>query len=80
MERKEIYLKLSEVFCDVFDLDEVDLNDSTTQKDVEDWDSISHVYLITEIQNAFGIKFASSEIYQWKNVGEMVDSIASKGL
>ena len=78
MDRKEVFLKLDEVFCDVLDLDEIALNDTTTMDDVEDWDSLSHVHLIMEIQKVFGIKFTSSEIITWKNVGEMVDSILSK--
>lgn len=78
MERKEIYQKLTEVFCDVLDLEEVELNDATTQDDIEDWDSLSHVHLIVEVQKVFGIHFTSSEINSWKNVGELVDSILSK--
>lgn len=78
MERKEIYQKLAEVFCEVLDLEEVDLNDATTQDDIEDWDSLSHVHLIVEVQKVFGIHFTSSEITSWKNVGELVDSILSK--
>lgn len=78
MERKEIYQKLTEVFCDVLDLEEVELNDATTQDYIEDWDSLSHVHLIVEVQKVFGIHFTSSEINSWKNVGELVDSILSK--
>lgn len=78
MDRKEVFLKLDEVFCDVLDLDEIALNDVMTMDDVEDWDSLSHVHLIMEIQKVFGIKFTSIEIIIWKNVGEMVDSILSK--
>ena len=78
MDRKTVFLKLDEVFCDVLDLDEITLNDATTMDDVEDWDSLSHVHLVMEIQKAFGIKFTSLEIISWKNVGEMVDSILSK--
>ena len=78
MERKEIYQKLAEVFCEVLDLEEVELTDATTQEDIEDWDSLSHVHLIVEVQKVFGIHFTSSEITSWKNVGELVDSILSK--
>lgn len=78
MERKEIYQKLAEVFCEVLDLEEVELTDATTQNDIEDWDSLSHVHLIVEVQKVFGIHFTSSEIISWKNVGELVDSILSK--
>jgi acyl carrier protein len=59
-------------------LDEVALTDSTTADDIEEWDSLSHVQLVVAIEKAFGIKFTALEIMKWKNVGELVDSIAQK--
>ena len=78
MERKEIFEKLNEIFCDVLDLDEIELTDSSCADDIEEWDSLSHIQLIVAIEKAYGIKFTSLEIMKWKNVGEMVDSIMSK--
>jgi acyl carrier protein len=78
MERTDIYDKLNDIFVDVLDLDEVALTDSTTADDIEEWDSLSHVQLVVAIEKAFGIKFTALEIMKWKNVGELVDSIAQK--
>ena len=78
MERTEIYDKRNDIFVDVLDLDEVALTDSTTADDIEEWDSLSHVQLVVAIEKAFGVKFTSLEIMKWKNVGELVDSIAQK--
>ena len=78
MERTEIYDELNDIFVDVLDWDEVALTDSTTADDIEEWDSLSHVQLVVAIEKAFGVKFTSLEIMKWKNVGELVDSIAQK--
>lgn len=78
MERTDIYDKLNDIFVDVLDLDEVALTDSTTADNIEEWDSLSHVQLVVAIEKAFGIKFTALEIMKWKNVGELVDSIAQK--
>ena len=78
MERKEIFNKLSEIFIDVLDLDEVELTDETSANDIEEWDSLSHIQLIVAIEKAFGIKFTSLEIMNWKNVGEMVNTMEEK--
>ena len=78
MERSDIYTKLNEIFCDVLDLDEVQLADVTVADDIEEWDSLSHIQLIVAIEKAFGIKFNSLEIMKWSNVGEMVNSILAK--
>ena len=78
MERKEIFSKLNEIFIDVLDLDEVELTDETSANDIEEWDSLSHIQLIVAIEKAFKLKFTSSEILKWKNVGEMVDTMITK--
>jgi len=75
MERKVIFEKLNEIFMDSLDLEEVNLTDETTANDIEEWDSLSHVQLIYDIEEELGVKFSSREVMKWKNVGEMVDSI-----
>lgn len=78
MERKEIFEKLNEIFCDVLDLDGVELTDLTSADDIEEWDSLSHIQLIVAIEKKFNIKFTSLEIMKWANVGEMVTSMEEK--
>lgn len=74
MNRQEIYEKLNQVFSDVFDED-IRVNDETTAADIEDWDSLTHITLISEVEDAFGIHFSMNEVLGLKNVGEMVDII-----
>jgi len=78
MTRQEIFEQLNDIFIDVLDLEEVELNAETSANDIEEWDSLSHIQLIVAIEKVFGIKFTSLEIMKWKNVGEMVCSIEEK--
>lgn len=78
MEKSEILSKVQDVFRDVLDDEGIVIERETTANDVEDWDSLTHVQLVVGIEKAFGLKFTSLEIISWKNVGEMVDSIAAK--
>lgn len=78
MERKEIFNKLNEIFCDVLDLDEVELTEASCAEDIEEWDSLSNIQLIVAIEKEFGVKFTSKEIMTWETVGNMVDSIMEK--
>jgi acyl carrier protein len=78
MERKEIFSKLNEIFIDVLDLDEVELSETTSANEIEEWDSLSHIQLIVAIEETFKIKFTSLEIMKWKNVGEMVTTMEEK--
>ena len=70
--------KLQEIFQDVFDDEEIELFDAMTAVDVEDWDSLSHITLIHEIEAAFGIRFTTKEVLATKNVGEFIALIGSK--
>lgn len=78
MERKMIFEKLNVIFRDVLDNDDIVLEDSTCANDIEEWDSLGQIQLTVAIEKTFNVKFKSSEIIKWKNVGEMVDSIIAK--
>lgn len=78
MERKEIMERVTSVFRDVFDDEELIITDSTTANDIEDWDSLTHITLISEIEDEFGYKFGMKEVLGLKNVGEMIDLLESK--
>lgn len=78
MERNEIFKKLNEIFNDVLDCEDIELEENTSANDIEEWDSLSHIQLIVAIEKAFKIKFTSLEIMKWKNVGEMVDTIEQR--
>ncbi len=75
---EKILNELSLLFKDVLEVDSVVLSESTTAEDVEDWDSLTHIMLITEIEKKYKIKFTSSEITGFKNAGELANSILSK--
>lgn len=78
MERKEIFEKLTEIFVDIIDDGDIELNDNTTADDIDGWDSLTQIQLVVQIEKTFNIKFTSIEIRTFANVGEMVDSIMSK--
>ena len=78
MSREEIYEQLNEVFRDVFDDDKNQVNDHSTSRDIEDWDSLEHINLIAAIETQFGMKFTMGQVVTMKNVGEMVDIISSQ--
>lgn len=78
MDRKEIFEKLTVIFRDVMDNDEIVLEENTTAEDIEEWDSLAHVQLIEKIEGEFGVKFSAKEMTSWDDVGEFVDSIQAR--
>ncbi len=78
MDSKVIYQRLNKVFRDVFDDDDITVNDKTTANDIEDWDSLEHITLMAAVQKEFKVKFSMGEIASMKNVGEMVHIIEKR--
>ena len=78
MSRAEIFEKLNEVFQDVFDDEDIEVTETTTSDDIEDWDSLEHINLIVAVEKCFGMKFNMGEVTTMKNVGAMVDIIESR--
>lgn len=75
---EEILTKLNVIFRDVLDNDTIELKPETTAADIEEWDSLSHIMLMAEIEKQFKIKFTSSEITKFRDIGDLVNSIMTK--
>ncbi len=78
MEKEAIMQRLTQIFKDVFDLDDVSINSETTANDIEEWDSLEHINLISAVESSFKMKFKMKEISTMKNVGEMVSIIEER--
>ena len=78
MSREMVYEKLNNIFREIFDNDSIVITDNTVADDIEGWDSLEHINLITAIEDDFNIKFTMRELSNMKKVGDMVDLILSK--
>ena len=79
MTREEAYERLTKVFRDVFDDEDIVLCDETTADDIEDWDSFEHINLVVAVEDEFSFKIPMGKVITMKNVGEMVDIILEFG-
>ena len=78
MEKEAITHKLRTVFQKVLEEKEITITREMTAQDVEKWDSLRHVQLISEVETTFGIKFKLREIMSMNNVGDLIDLIDIK--
>ena len=78
MNREEVFVRLNSVFQDVFDDESIEVTDTTTADDIEDWDSLEHINLVAAVEKEFKIKFSMGQIVSMKNVGEMINIILEK--
>ena len=78
MTHGEIHERLTEVFRDVFDDPTLEISDSTTAKDIEGWDSLTHINLIVATEEALGVSFTTKQVQALANVGDFMRLIASR--
>ena len=78
MTRDDIFHGVHQIFQDIFDDENLIINNGTNSKDIEDWDSLNHINLVTAIEKEFNIKFALGELEDLKDVGAMIDLMVAK--
>jgi len=78
MTRKEIFIEVQGIFRDIFDDDNLVIQNNTNADDIEEWDSLNHINLISVIEKEFKIKFALGELASLKDVGALIDMILEK--
>ena len=78
MTRVEVFTCIQDIFRDIFDEDDLVISDSTNSDEIEDWDSLNHINLVSAIEQEFGVKFTLVELVSLKNVGEMIDLMTFK--
>ncbi|WP_104697215.1 MULTISPECIES: acyl carrier protein [unclassified Helicobacter] len=78
MQTNEIKERLQEIFRDIFDDENLEISEATTANDIEEWDSLMHISLVSSIEKEFKIRFALGELQDLKNVGDMIALIEAK--
>lgn len=78
MQEREIVEKLEASFRKVFNMNTLEIKREMTANDIDKWDSLTHMLLISEIEDAFEIRFKLKELNRMKNVGDMIDLISEK--
>ena len=74
----EILNTVATILKDTFDEQNLEISSLTSAEDIDEWDSLSHIELISNLEGQFKIRFALGELQDLQNVGDMVDLIASK--
>jgi acyl carrier protein len=70
--------RLDPIFRDVFSDPSLKISEATSSKDIEGWDSFTHINLMLEIESAFGVKFTTKELGELSRVGDLVKILKVK--
>ena len=72
MTEQEVLDRLTPIFRSVFDDDSIVVKPEMTAKDVERWDSLSHIDMIMLVEQSLKIKIPTREVSRMQNVGDLV--------
>lgn len=78
MDTQTILNELSLIFQEVLKRDNIVLANETTAQDVEGWDSLTNMQLISRIEKRFNVRFTFRDIVKLKNVGDICSAIQTK--
>jgi len=75
MSNEQLLDQITQIFRSIFKDNSIIINEVTSAYDIDDWDSLNNIQIVIAVEKHFKVRFKSSEIRSWKNVGEMVNSI-----
>jgi acyl carrier protein len=68
--------KVLEIMCQTFEMDEVSTD--VSQKNCETWDSLHHLMLASELEDAFDIELEPEEIAEMTDFSRVMAMLESK--
>lgn len=74
----DIKAEVNEIFKKVFNDNGIQISDETTANDIEGWDSLTHMDLISAVENHFNIKFGLKDLTKMNSVGALIGIINIK--
>ena len=78
MDKIEILNIVKEICSDIFNIENLDIDSNTNSTDIDQWDSLNHLNLMSSIEEEFNIKFDFEEIGSLKNIGDIVKLVLIK--
>ena len=78
MSKENIMSELQQIFRDLFDNNQIVLNEKFSSADLEEWDSIEHINLILQIEKHFGIRIEMTEVVELNAIENIINIIQNR--
>ncbi|MFX0183986.1 MAG: acyl carrier protein [Candidatus Hodarchaeota archaeon] len=76
--------KVRELFNDIIGkillLESHQIRDDFSRNDIEDWDSMTHLVLVSEIEQAFDVILSDDEIIEIETIGDFKKILIKNGI
>ena len=78
MEDQEILVQLNKIFNRVLKKQNISVSADTMPSNIDGWDSLTHMFIIDNIEKHFAIKFKLMDVMKFNNVGDIISCIKTK--
>jgi acyl carrier protein len=68
--------KLVDAFANALNIDAASVVDSLSYQGIPEWDSVSHMVLITELEDAFSISIDTNDVIDMSSVAKAKEILA----
>lgn len=70
---------LEPIFREQFLDDSITVKESTSPADIEEWDSMAHVALLSSVESSFGVRFTAEDMGRIINVATLLAALLERG-
>jgi acyl carrier protein len=78
MELSDIIKQINAIFIDLFNDENIILSEKSDTSEIEAWDSLNHIQVITAIEKHFKIRFELNDLLNFQNIGDLSRGVQSK--
>lgn len=78
MNKEQIKDILAPIFREVFSDSSLELTDELNADSVENWTSLTHMVMMSEVETSFNIRFKLKELKKLQSVGDLISAISEK--
>ena len=75
MEKEELLQQLTLIFEQVLQRSDLKIDYNMSAEDIDEWDSLTNMTIISEIEKKWDVHFKLRDIVRMKNIGDMIDVI-----
>lgn len=73
--RDNVFEKVADILRDVLDVPELPVTEDITMEDVEDWDSVAQMTIMSALESEFKIELSLDKIVAMTSVRSIVDAV-----
>jgi acyl carrier protein len=71
---------LTDIICKILLLEETQISDTLAREDIEEWDSMSHLVLVSECENTFNVSFSDDEVVEIQTIGDLKQTLTNHNI